>query len=103
MYNLGSLYDHGRGVEQSDAKAFGWFEQAARKGDAMAQYNVAVMLDTGRGCEVNVSKALTFFEQSAKQGFSQAQVSWRGRQDKEIPADEIILIILIMTASTNNQ
>ena len=37
QYQLGSMFDHGRSVEQSDELAFAFFEKAAEQGDEMAQ------------------------------------------------------------------
>jgi TPR repeat protein len=39
QYNLGLMYEQGRGVQQDDVKAVKWFQKAAYQGDAIAQYN----------------------------------------------------------------
>jgi len=36
MYDLGSMYDGGRGVAQSYSEAMSWFRKAAAKGNAPA-------------------------------------------------------------------
>jgi len=43
QYNLGLMYDNGRGVPQDDKTAVKWYRLAAEKGDASAQYNLSVM------------------------------------------------------------
>ncbi len=40
QYNLGVMYDKGRGVPQDYAKAVGWWRKAAEQGDAKAQYKI---------------------------------------------------------------
>ncbi|MBQ2481415.1 MAG: SEL1-like repeat protein, partial [Treponema sp.] len=37
QYNLGVMYDCGRGVEQDYEKAFEWYTKAAEQGNAYAQ------------------------------------------------------------------
>ena len=55
--NLGVMYDNGRGVGQSDAKAFEWFSKAAAQGDASGQTNLGVMYAKGRGVGQSDAKA----------------------------------------------
>ena len=40
QYNLGMLYDTGRGVAQNDQEALKWFRLAAAQGDARAQHSL---------------------------------------------------------------
>ena len=37
QFNLGFMYDNGRGVAQNDAEAVRWYRKAAEQGDAGAQ------------------------------------------------------------------
>jgi TPR repeat protein len=73
QYGLGSLYDHGQGVRQDDAKAVGWYRKAAEKGHALAQYNLGNMLGDGRGAPRNMALALQWLQKSAEQGNDSAQ------------------------------
>ena len=43
QFLLGSLYEAGEGVEQSDAKACEWWTRAAEQGHVQAQHNLAMM------------------------------------------------------------
>jgi TPR repeat protein len=43
QFNLGVMYDTGRGVPQDDAEAERWYRLAADQGDANAQSNLGVM------------------------------------------------------------
>ena len=49
QYNLGVMFDQGRGVAQSDVEAVRWYRKAADQGHAGAQYNLGTMFDQGRG------------------------------------------------------
>ena len=49
QYNLGVMYDNGRGVPQDDKTAVKWYRLAAEQGDASAQSNLGVMYGTGQG------------------------------------------------------
>ena len=40
QYNLGWMYENGRGVVQDDAEAMQWYRKAADQGYAAAQYNI---------------------------------------------------------------
>ena len=73
QYNLGMLYDTGRGVAQSDQEALKWFRLAAEKGNSTAQFNVGTMYDTGRGIAQNNQEALKWFRLSAEKGNASAQ------------------------------
>ena len=49
QYNLGVMYDEGRGVRQDGAEAVRWFRQAAEQGLAEAQHILGAMYANGRG------------------------------------------------------
>ncbi|AUI68556.1 tetratricopeptide repeat protein [Beggiatoa leptomitoformis] len=52
---------------------FKQMEQAAKRGDAKAQFNLAVCYHKGEGVAQNHEKAVEWYQKSAQQGFSQAQ------------------------------
>ncbi len=43
QYNMGVIYDEGRGVDPSRARAMEWWTKAADQGMATAQHNLALM------------------------------------------------------------
>ncbi len=43
QFNLGVMYDKGRGVSQDYAEAVKWYRKAAEQGHASAQHNLGVM------------------------------------------------------------
>ena len=68
QFNLGLLYESGRGVVADPAKAAAWYERAARQGMARAQYNLALLHQTGRGVPQDVAQALFWLEVAARLG-----------------------------------
>lgn len=49
QYNMGVLYDEGRGVTQDYREAVKWYELAAAQGNQNAQYNLGAMHGNGQG------------------------------------------------------
>ena len=49
QFNLGLMYDSGRGVRQDYTKAVQWYRKAAEQGLADAQYNLGVAYVKGKG------------------------------------------------------
>ena len=49
QYNLGGMYDEGKGVAQDYSAAVKWFRMAADQGHAQAQHNLGVNYYYGEG------------------------------------------------------
>ena len=49
QYNLGQMYNQGKGVPQDDKTAVKWYKLAAKQGNAPAQYNLGLMYAMGTG------------------------------------------------------
>ena len=73
LRNEGQAYENGEGVERDPARAAVAYCEAARLGDADAQYNLAWMYANGRGVERSDTTAAFFFHAAAEQGLAQAQ------------------------------
>jgi len=73
QFNLGLMYDKGRGVPQDDKEAVKWCRLSAEQGDAKAQYNLALMYEDGRGVPQNYKEAVRLYRLSAEQGDALAQ------------------------------
>ena len=56
QYNLGVMYDNGRGVDVNYKKAAEWYEKAAEQGLAEAQYNLGMLHYHGHGVDVNTRR-----------------------------------------------
>ncbi|HEY6514077.1 MAG TPA: transglycosylase SLT domain-containing protein [Burkholderiaceae bacterium] len=65
--------ENGEGVERDPAAAAKLYCEAARLGDAAAQFNLGWMYSNGRGVERSDQWAAFFFHAAAEQGFEQAQ------------------------------
>lgn len=90
QYNLGVLYQYGRGAPQDDAEAAKWFRQAAEQGDPDAQYSLGVLYSEGRGVDKDLDAAATWLRRAADQGHAGAAgrlaaISGRGSAE---PKDE---------------
>ena len=65
-------YEHGEGVGRDQARAAQLYCEAARLGDAEAQYNLGWMYANGRGVERDDKLAAYFFNAAAEQGLMHA-------------------------------
>ncbi|MDE0392906.1 MAG: SEL1-like repeat protein [Rhodospirillales bacterium] len=68
QFNLGLLYETGRGVAEDAAQAAAWYERAALQGVTRAQFNLALLHQTGRGVEKDGGQALYWLEVAARHG-----------------------------------
>ena len=78
QFNLGQMYDQGKGVKQDYAKAVAWYGKAAEQGDAYAQYNLGVAYREGLGVKQDYDKAADWFIKAANQGVIEVQFSLAG-------------------------
>ena len=75
QYNLGLMYEYGRGVEfyEEAEEAVEWYQKAAEQGLADAQCDLGVMYQYGRGVEKSDEKAAEWVLKAAEQGLARAQ------------------------------
>jgi len=73
QFNLGTLYEQGKGVPNNNTEALKWYRLAAEQGNAPAQYNLGVMYDQGKGVPNDDEEALKWYRLAAEQGVEQAQ------------------------------
>ena len=57
QYNLGIMYEQGKGVKQDSVEAIKWWQKAVAQGLAPAQYALGNMYAHGRGIKQNYQKA----------------------------------------------
>ena len=75
QYNLGVMYEKGRGVPQGYAAAVTWWRKAADQGNASAQNNLGLMYDKGWGVPQDYAAAVSWYRKAADQGNAVAQFS----------------------------
>ena len=75
QYNLGYMYENGKGVEGDYVIAAEWYEKAAAQGHAKAQNNLAFLYRKGYGVPQDIDKAIELYEKSAGQGCTIAQTN----------------------------
>jgi TPR repeat protein len=73
QYNLGIMYDIGRGVSQDYVEAVKWYRLAAEQGYSNAQYNLGDMYRKGQGVPQDYAEAVKWYRLSAEQGNADAQ------------------------------
>jgi len=73
QYELGLLYEYGRGVNQDDAIALFWYEKSAAQNFSDALYRLAILYDNGWGALPDKEKALDLYAAAAEKGHSLAQ------------------------------
>lgn len=72
QYNLGVLYEEGRGVPSNMRQAVKWYRLAAQQDDADAQLALGVAYAIGEGVERDYGLAYVWLSQSARQGRREA-------------------------------
>ena len=73
QFDLGAMYEYGRGVAQDDVEAVKWYRKAAMQGVDDAQYRLAVLYENGWGVPKSNSEAVTWYRSAAEQGHALAQ------------------------------
>ena len=73
QYNLGLMYDYGKGVPQDYKEAVKWYRFAAVQGETQAQYNLGWMFSNGLGSLQDYKEAVKWYRFAAVQGDNQAQ------------------------------
>ncbi len=75
QYDLGVLYERGRGMPVSYEQAFTWYSKAAEGNFALAQYNLAVAYTRGQGTRQDFVAAAGWYHRAAMQGVVPAMVN----------------------------
>jgi len=73
QYNLGIIYEYGRGVKRNDVEAVKWYKKASVQGMSVAQYKLGVMYDNGWGVLPSDAEAVKWYRDAAEQGHPFAQ------------------------------
>ena len=73
QFNLGTMYDMGRGVTKDDKEAVRLYRLAAEQGLAVAQFNLGNAYTNGQGVLQDYKEALKWYRLAADQGDTDAQ------------------------------
>lgn len=68
QFNLGTMYENGRGVSQNYVEAAKWFLKAANQGNVDAQFNLGRLYGLGDGVPQNVVVGHMWLNLSAVKG-----------------------------------
>ena len=71
QYNLGVMYEEGRGVQQDYQQAAAWYEKAANQGYVQAQNNLGAWYEVHRDYE----QAMFWYQKAANQGHARSQLN----------------------------
>ncbi|MCL2139303.1 MAG: sel1 repeat family protein, partial [Treponema sp.] len=98
QYELGLLYENGKGVSKDSVKAAEWFGKAAEQGNASAQYELGLLYESGQGVSKDSNKAAELFAKAAAQGNGDAKnaIARRKSAKKEKIADTLRIIFRIL-------
>jgi localization factor PodJL len=69
---LDALFAEGAGVPQNPRQAFAWYERAAARGVAAAQFRLALALERGTGVVIDRERAKVWYGRAAEQGHVRA-------------------------------
>ena len=73
MYDVGKLYERGRGVVRDMSKAADFFKQSANAGNPSAQGRLGILYFEGRGVKQDYTKALSLLNSAANKNIPSAQ------------------------------
>jgi len=73
MYEVGRMYERGRGVDINFAEAVNWFEKASAGGNAPAKARLGILYFEGRGVSQDHEKAYQLFKEAANENIPSAE------------------------------
>ena len=76
QYNLGQIYNEGKGVLVDKAKALHWYSKAGEQGHAKAQQVLGVMYRFGFGVPKDDAKAAYWYRKAAEPSISTSQYKY---------------------------
>ncbi len=90
QFFLGSMYDLGRGVAQSDTEAVKWYRKSAEQGRATAQFLVGSMYQEGRGVPQSDTEAVKWYRKASEQGdaYAQGNLGWMYEKGRGVPQSD---------------
>ena len=77
QFNLGLMYDSGRGVRQDYTKAVQWYRKAAEQGNVEAQHNLGAVYVNGQGVHQDHKIAKEWYKKACDNGLQQSCDAYR--------------------------
>lgn len=74
QFELGYMYERGKGVPQDYQESLSWFRKSAAQGNASAQFYLGQRYDVGNGVTQDYTEAASWYRKSAEQGGTLAQI-----------------------------
>lgn len=74
QFELGYMYERGKGIPQDYAESLSWFRKSAAQGNASAQFYLGQRYDIGNGVPQDYTEAASWYRKSAEQGGTLAQL-----------------------------
>jgi hypothetical protein len=68
MFQVGYMYENGRGVEKDTSKALKWYMRAAQFNHKSAMNNIGYLYENGEGVEKDINRAITWYEKAMMLG-----------------------------------
>ena len=101
QYNLGVLYDEGRGVAVDRGRAEAWWRRAAGLGHRAAQHNLALLYLSGDSGHDDRPQATVWLEAAAAGGFAPSQYVLGGMyaDGRGVPRDDSRAHRLLLAAA----
>ena len=72
QWDLGVIYQNGKGVDINYNEALKWFKKAAKSGDKYSQFNLGYMYYSGQGTPVDKAESFNWYRLAANQGYIDA-------------------------------
>lgn len=72
-FRIGAMYEEGKGVTRSAARAAEWYRRAAEHGSERAQFNLGHMYASGTGVDKDETRAAHWYGMAAERGNAYAQ------------------------------
>ncbi|MBT5086993.1 MAG: sel1 repeat family protein, partial [Deltaproteobacteria bacterium] len=72
QFNIGNLFDFGKGVREDNVQAAYWYNKSAEQDNVNAQYALGWMYENGEGVKKDLVKALLWYKKAADQKHSGA-------------------------------
>lgn len=105
QYGLGYMLDQGRGCDENDGAAIGWYQKAAHQNHVMAQLALAMMYLSDNGVGTNLSEGIGWARKAADQGESTAQYLLGNLYElgRGVPKDENVAIMWYRRAASQGE